>query len=180
MSKKTVIVGCQMKKTKKTAFIGLMLAIIAILSAIEHILLPPLPFLPPNMKLGLSNIIVMYCVFFVGKAQAVTLNIAKSLFVLLMRGPVAGVLSFCGGILSVCTIILLIKIFKERVSYTAVSVAGAIAHNVGQFAAVSVIIDSPYIIYYLPVLLISGIILGSITGLLLKTIMPAFHNIFKL
>ena len=156
-----------------------MLAIIAILSAIEHILLPPLPFLPPNMKLGLSNIIVMYCVFFVCKTQAAALNIAKSMFVLLMRGPFAAALSFCGGILSISIIILLIKIFKERVSYTAVSVTGAIAHNIGQFAAVSVIINSPYIIYYLPVLLISGVILGSITGLLLRIIMPAFNNIYK-
>jgi len=166
-------------KTKKIALIGLLLAIIAVLSAIEHILLPPLPFLPPNMKLGLSNIIVMYCVFFIGSAQAVTLNIAKSAFVLLMRGPIAATLSFCGGILSVCIIILLIKIFKERVSYISVSVAGAIAHNTGQFAAVSVIINSPYIIYYLPALLISGVILGTVTGLLLRIIMPAFNHILK-
>jgi heptaprenyl diphosphate synthase len=165
--------------TKKIALTGLMLAIIAILSAMEHILLPPLPFLPPNMKLGLANIIIMYCVFFVSKTQAVTLSIAKSLFVLLMRGPVAAALSLCGGMLSVCAIILLIKIFKERISYTAVSVAGAVAHNIGQFAAVSVIIYTPYIIYYLPVLLISGVILGNITGLLLRIIMPAFNNIFK-
>ena len=168
-----------MNKTKKIALTGLMLAIIIILSAIEHILLPPLPFLPPNMKLGLSNIIIMYCVFFISKTQAVTLNTAKSLFVFLMRGSVAASLSFCGGILSILIIIMLIYIFKERVSYTAVSVAGAVAHNIGQFAAVSIIIYSPYIIYYLPVLLISGVILGNITGLLLKIIMPAFHNIFK-
>jgi heptaprenyl diphosphate synthase len=169
-----------MNKTKKIAFIGLMLAIIAVLSAIEHILLPPLPFLPPNMKLGISNIIVMYCVFFIGKAEAVTLNIAKSLFVLLMRGPAAGMISFCGGLLSIGVIILLIKIFGERISYTAVSVAGAVAHNAGQFAAVSIMVYSPYIIYYLPVLMISGVILGTVTGFLLKSIMPAFHYIFNI
>jgi len=168
-----------MKKTKKIALVGLMLAIIAVLSALEHILLPPLPFLPPNMKLGLSNIIIMYCVFFVGKTQAVTLTAAKSLFVLLMRGPVAAALSFCGGIFSVCAVILLIKIFKERVSYIFVSVSGAVSHNAGQFAAVSVITYSPYIIYYLPVLLISGVMLGTVTGLLLRIIMPAFNHILK-
>jgi len=168
-----------MNKTKKNALIGLMLAIIIILSAVEHIFLPPLPFLPPNMKPGISNIIIMYCVFFIGKTQALTLNIAKSFFAFLMRGPVAASLSFSGGILSVCAIILLVKIFKERGSYIFISVAGATAHNIGQFAAVSVILYSPYIIYYLPVLLISGVILGTVTGILLKIIMPAFNYILK-
>ena len=165
-----------MKKTKKIAFIGLMLAIIAALSALEHTL-PPLPFLPPNVKLGLSNIITMYCVFFVSRAQAVTLNVAKSFFVLLMRGPIAAALSFCGGMLSIGIIILLIVIFRERISYTAVSVAGAISHNIGQFIAVSVILYSPYIIYYLPVLIVSGVIMGAVTGTLLKVVLPVLDNI---
>ena len=168
-----------MNKTKKTALIGLMLAVIAILSAFEHMLLPPLPFLPPNMKLGLSNVIIMYCVFFIGKPQAVSLNIAKSQFVLLLRGPNAATLSFCGGMLSVCAVILTVRIFRERASYVYVSVTGAVAHNIGQFAAVSVLTGSPYIIYYLPVLLIAGVVLGTVTGALLKIIMPAFHRIFN-
>ena len=167
-----------MKKTKKIAFIGIMLAIIMALSALEH-MLPPLPLLPPNVKLGLSNIITMYCVFFISRAQAVTLNIAKSFFVLLVRGPVAAALSFCGGMLSICVIIMLILIFRERISYAAASVAGAIAHNTGQLIAVSFILYSPYIIYYLPVLIISGVIMGMITGTLLKVVMPVLNNILK-
>ena len=167
-----------MKKTKRIAFAGLMLAVIAALSALEHTL-PPLPLLPPNVKLGLSNIITMYCVFFISRTQAAALNTAKSFFVFLMRGPVAAVLSFCGGMLSICVIILLIAIFRERISYASVSVAGAIAHNIGQFIAVSVILYSPYIIYYLPVLIVSGIIMGTLTGTLLKVVLPVLNQIMK-
>lgn len=167
-----------MKKPKQIAFIGLMLAIIAVLSAIEH-MLPPLPLLPPNVKLGLSNIIIMYCVFFISRIQAVTLNIAKSFFVLLTRGPIAATLSFCGGMLSIVVIILLAVLLRERISYAAVSVAGAISHNIGQLIAVSVIISSPYIIYYLPVLIVSGVIMGLVTGALLKVVLPVLNNILK-
>lgn len=167
-----------MKKPKQIAFIGLMLAIIAVLSAIEH-MLPPLPLLPPNVKLGLSNIIIMYCVFFISRIQAVTLNIAKSFFVLLTRGPIAATLSFCGGMLSIVVIILLAVLFRERISYAAVSVAGAISHNIGQLIAVSVIISSQYIIYYLPVLIVSGVIMGLVTGALLKVVLPVLNNILK-
>ena len=169
-------------RLKRLAFTGIMLGIIIALSAVEQ-MLPPLPLLPPTMKLGLSNIITMYCVFFVSRTQAVMLNAAKSLFILLIRGPIAAVLSFCGGMLSITVIILLTMIFRERISYIAVSVAGALSHNMGQFAAVSVILYSPdigyYYLYYLPVLIISGIIMGTITGTLLKVVTPAFNNILK-
>jgi heptaprenyl diphosphate synthase len=70
--------------SKRLASAGLMLAVIVILTALEH-MLPPLPFLPPNVKPGLSNVITMYCVFFVSRRQAVTLNALKSFFVLLLR-----------------------------------------------------------------------------------------------
>lgn len=167
-----------MKKTQKIAFLGLMLAVMTILSVLEH-MLPPLPFLPPNVKLGLSNIITMYCVFFIGKGEAACLNALKSVFVFLTRGPVAGILSFCGGMLSIGLIVLLVILFKDKISYIAVSIVGAIAHNLGQFAAVSFMMDFGFMIYYMPILLISGILMGVLTGTLLKVILPVFRSVFK-
>lgn len=43
----------------------------------------PLPALPPGVKLGLSNIAVMYCLFYMGKENAFILLVLKSLFVFL-------------------------------------------------------------------------------------------------
>ncbi|MCL2084199.1 MAG: Gx transporter family protein [Oscillospiraceae bacterium] len=165
-----------MLKTKKVAFLGMMLALIFILSALEH-MLPPLPLLPPNVRLGLANIITMYCVFFVGRAPAVTLNILKALFVFLTRGAVAGLLSLCGGMLSICAVILLVALFRDKISYAAVSVAGACAHNLGQYAAVSALLGSAYVIYYLPVMLASGVLMGLATGTLLKLTLPMLHRL---
>jgi len=165
-----------MGKTKKIVFLGIMLAIVIVLSAVEH-MLPPIPLLPPNVRIGLSNIVTMYCVFFVNFRSAVMLNLLKSLFVLLMRGPVAGLLSLCGGMLSICVIILLIVIFKDKISYAAVSVVGACFHNLGQYAAVSFLLASPYLMYYVPVLMISGVAIGLLTGTLLKVTLPVLHKI---
>jgi heptaprenyl diphosphate synthase len=165
-----------MVKTKKIVFLGLMLAIIIVLSALEH-MLPPLPLLPPNVRIGLSNIVTMYCVLFVSRTSAVTLNLLKSLFVLLTRGPIAGLLSLCGGMLSIFVIILLIVIFRDRISYVTISVAGACFHNLGQYAAVSFLLASPYLMYYLPVLIVSGVAVGFLTGALLKLTLPALHSI---
>lgn len=157
---------------------GLMLAVIMVLTFIEH-MLPPLPLLPPNVKLGLSNIVTMYCIFFLGKNEAFTLAVLKSGFVLLTRGPVAGLLSVTGGLLSVTVIALLLFIFKSRLSYLTASISGAITHNVGQIVAVSFLMGTSMIFYYLPVLIVTGILMGVITGTMLKVLLPIFDSTYN-
>lgn len=166
----------RMKNTKKIAFLGLMLALIIVLMIIER-MIPPLPFLPPHFKLGLSNIIVMYSLFFIGKKDVFLLVALKASFNAMMRGPLGGVLSLSGGLLSVAVIVLISLIFKNKVSYVALSIAGAIFHNLGQIAVMAVYLQSPILLqFYLPIILIAGTILGTITGVSLKTIMPIFHR----
>lgn len=165
--------------TKKIALMGVMLAFILALSYLEH-LLPPLPVLPPNFRFGLSNIVTMYCFFFIGKSSALTLNILKSLFVALMRGPFAGVLSFSGGMLSIIVLIILTAVFRDKISYIMLSVCAAIAHNLGQIAAASFVVKTNILWVYFPVLLATGIVMGIITGTLLKIIMPLLHKLLML
>lgn len=53
----------------RIALIGLMLSLALVLSLFES-MLPALPFLPVGVKLGLSNIVTMYCLFFLGARPA--------------------------------------------------------------------------------------------------------------
>ena len=156
-----------------------MLAIMMVVAFFEQ-MLPPLPLLPPHVKLGLSNVITMYCFFFVGKKYTVILLILKSSFVLLTRGQIAFLLSLTGGMLSILVIVALVFLFRTKVSYMVISIAGAIFHNIGQLTALSLIFRNNFVFYYLPILLISGIIMGSVTGTLLKIVMPVFKNIIKM
>lgn len=166
------------KKTKKLAVMGMLLAVTIILSFIEY-QLPPLPFLPPNFKLGISNIIVMYTLYNLGGGSAYVMAILKSLFVLLTRGPVAAFMSISGGLLSVTVILLLTIIFKDKISYLVLSIFGAIAHNIGQLAAARFQFQTDVVKYYLPILILMGIIMGTLTGLLLRIIMPILERIQK-
>ena len=52
---------------------GLLFAVAVVLSYIEGMV--TIPGLPPGIKLGLSNIVTMYCVFFLGVPSAYTLAI---------------------------------------------------------------------------------------------------------
>ena len=165
-------------KTKNVALGGLMLAMIVVLSIIESFF-PPMPFLPPGVKLGLSNIVVMYSVFFLSKKYAVCLAIFKSIFVFLTRGFLASLFSFSGGLLSIVVIVLFVSIFKDKISYITLSILGAISHNIGQIIVFSFVMKNVYVMFsYTPILIISGIIMGTVTGILLKAIMPVFKKMF--
>jgi heptaprenyl diphosphate synthase len=167
-----------MKKTKYIAYMAMLLTLIAVLSIFES-MLPPFPFLPPGVKIGLANTVTMFTLFFIGKKEAFCLTGLKAVFVGITRGVTAGVLSFSGGILSIITLIVLLLVFKSKISYAALSISGAIAHNIGQLIAVCIMFDNIYTMYYLPVLIISGTVMGSITGILLKTVIPALSSPLK-
>ena len=162
-------------KAKKIAYMGVMLSLIIVLSLLER-LLPPLPMAPPGVNLGLSNIIIMYCSFFIGIKPAFGLAALKSIFVAFTRAPVAGYLSLCGGLLSVLIISILLIVYKRKISYVAVSICGAVAHNMGQVIAASAI-SSAGILYYIPALIVMGIIMGIVTGITLTVLLPVFHRI---
>lgn len=165
-------------KINNIALTGVMLALTIALSFAEHSL-PPLPFAPPGVQMGLSNIVVMHVLFFSGKRQALGLAFAKSMFAALLRGAMAGLLSFCGGIISILTMIILIAFFKENISFLMLSIFAAIMHNVGQVCVASIILGTPKIWYYLPMLIIAGVVMGSVTGTLLRAVMPVFKRTFS-
>jgi heptaprenyl diphosphate synthase len=163
-------------RTRQLVLTGLFFAIALVLAIVENTL-PPLPIPVPGVKFGLSNIAVMFALFFLAKGQAYTIAVLKALFVMMTRGLIAGVLSLSGGLLSLTVMLLLLLIFRERISYLVISMAGAIAHNIGQFAAIACIYAGFYMAAYLPVLLVSGVAAGIVTATLLRFIMPAFKKL---
>lgn len=162
--------------TKLTVMTALLFAIAIVLSIIEG-LFPPIIVFAPGVKLGLSNIVVMYALFFLKKKQAFTIAILKALFVFVTRGAIAGILSFSGGILSLLVMLSLLYIFRERISYLSLSIFGSVSHNIGQFIAIAYIYKGIYFWAYLPTLLIAGVIAGIGTSTLLRFILPAFKRL---
>lgn len=158
----------------KVAVPGLMLALALVLSFFES-MLPALPFLPVGVKLGLSNIVTMYCLLFLGAKTAFAVAVLKALFVLLTRGAIGAALSLSGGLCSVCLMLL----FKRMpgLGDRLISVVGAISHNIGQLILASIILKSIYTFYYLPVMILSGVGMGLITGILLRLVMPYLKNV---
>ncbi|MBR1736011.1 MAG: Gx transporter family protein [Firmicutes bacterium] len=168
----------QDKRTKNLTLTAMLLSLIIVLSIFES-MLPSFPFLPPGVKLGLSNTVIMYSLFFTTKKNALFLAVLKSLFSFMTIGFVAFALSLAGGIASIIIMILLTAVFKDKISLLILSIFGAIFHNIGQIITYMLLLGDTNILYYLSILIISGIIMGSITGTILKLILPAFNKIFR-
>ena len=165
-------------RTKYLALTALLLTAAVILSIVEG-MLPSLSVVAPGVRLGLSNIPVMYALFFLEKKQAFTVAVLKSGFVFLTRGATAGILSFCGGMLSIAVMIVLMR-FNKKASYTAISISGAVAHNMGQLAVSSIIYIGFNMIFYLPPLAAAGVAAGALTATVLRCAMPALERMNKL
>ena len=167
-------------KTKTLSRTALLFALSIVMAYLEH-LIPPLPFAPPGVKLGLSNIITMYALFFIGIPQAFLIAVLKAGFVLLTRGTIASLLSLSGGLASVGVMALLSipgrKDDSKKLTYLFLSISGAIFHNLGQLVIVYFMISHSFLAY-IPVLIISGIVMGLITGSLLYLLLPALHHSF--
>jgi heptaprenyl diphosphate synthase len=163
-------------KTKQLVLTALLFAVALVLSVVENSF-PPISAGIPGIKLGLSNIAVMFALFFLYKRNAFTIAVLKAVFVLATRGPVAALLSLGGGVLSIAVMSLLILIFKDRISYLVLSIFGSVSHNAGQFIIISLLYTNMYLWVYLPVLLIAGVVAGTATSTLLRLILPAFKRL---
>ena len=160
------------EKTRHIALSGLLFALAMALSFIEGSLV--IPGLLPGMKLGLANIVVMYALFFMGVKQALVLDVLKALFVFLVSGFTAGL---CGGLLSLLVMAVLYYVVPVRPTWFILSVCGALAHNVGQLLGAGVIISSSLSLYYAPVMLVLGLVMGALTSITLKTLLPALGRL---
>ncbi len=163
------------KKTHEIALSGLLFALAMALSFIEGTLV--IPGLMPGMKLGLANIVVMYALFFMGAKQALVLDLLKALFVFLVSGWTAGFLSLCGGLLSLLVMWILYYHFPVRPTWFILSVCGALFHNIGQLLGASVVLSSAMSLYYAPVMLVLGLVMGAVTSVTLRAILPALGKI---
>lgn len=162
------------KKAQNIALLGVLFALAMALSFCESGIAPLLG-LMPAMKLGLSNIVVMYALLFLSKKQALVLVALKALFALLTRGATAGFLSLCGGGLSWCIMVLLLLVPLPVTGYI-FSVCGALAHNIGQLVGAAWLLSDRMALSYAPVLLTVGVGVGSVTYAVSKAVFPALQR----
>ncbi|MGI6777023.1 MAG: Gx transporter family protein [Acetivibrionales bacterium] len=164
-----------MSSTKKLVLIALFVSQALVLSIIESWI--PLPVAIPGVKLGLSNIITLIAIIFFGFKEAIIIVIIRTFLASLYTGGFSVLLfSITGGVLSAIVMALLYKKFASAFSIIGISVAGAIMHNIGQLMVASLIMQELSVFFYLPVLLVSGILTGCFVGLCTNFLAKALNK----
>ncbi len=159
---------------KKTAMYGLLLAFGMILSYVEVLL--PLDFIAYGVKLGLANLISVFLLYRKNFHTALCINLLRIVLVALLFGNVMTLIySLCGGLLSLACMLgfKALKVFSP----VGVSVAGGVAHNIGQLCVASAVLGSTAVFYYTPVLLIAGTICGFLIGVASTLVLARVHII---
>lgn len=152
-----------MKRTKKIAQYGLTVALALVLSYVEA-QVPPF-FAIPGVKLGLTNVVVLYALYVMGVKSALLINIIRILLVGAMFGNgVSLMYSLAGGILSWIAMVVLKECFKFHI--VAVSVAGGVFHNIGQILVAMVLLQTKAIAWYFLILWFTGIAAGVLIGVI--------------
>ena len=148
--------------TKKLTMTALLAALALIFSYIEVLI----PFSPaiPGIKLGIANLVVIVALYHMGLKCAITINVVRIFIAGLLFSGVFGIIySLAGAILSMTVMVLLKK--TGLFSVAGVSMAGGVAHNLGQILAAAFLVSNLSIFIYFPVLIFSGLISGALIGI---------------
>lgn len=148
--------------SKKVAFYGVFAALAILMGYVESLFPPPVPV--QGVKLGLANVIVLIVLYFMGAKAALGINVIRVVISALLFSGFSGFLySIAGAGVSFIIMVLAKKIKSSGI--IGVSVLGGVAHNIAQIGVAAAVLNTPGLFYYLPVLIISGVVMGVITGI---------------
>lgn len=147
---------------RKTALTGMLAALALIFTWIESML----PFQPglPGVKLGLANFVVVTAMYRLNNRYAFGINLVRVILSGLMFAGLSGLMYSLAGSLCSFAVMALLK-RTGKFSVTGVSMAGGVAHNMGQLMAAMAAVSSFSIGYYYPVLWFSGMAAGIVVGI---------------
>ena len=156
-------------KTLSIAQSGLMIAFAMIVSYIESIL--PFYFGAPGIKPGFANFFVVFLIIMRQYKQALFVNGCRILLTGLLFGNMFSILySLMGALCSFLAMFLISRV--TWMSIVNISMVGGVCHNMGQYAVACVVLHGTDLTYYLPVLMLAGVISGGLNGVLVRTISP--------
>lgn len=152
----------------KVAYGGVLTALALIFSYVESLI--PITIGIPGVKLGLANLLIVFALYKLDTKMALTISVIRILLSGFMFGNAFSIVySLAGGLVSFLAMIC----FKRTKAFSAVgvSISGGVFHNIGQMIVAIMVVESYYVGYYLPVLIIAGAITGLLIGIVTEAVL---------
>ena len=154
-----------MSKTKKMVTLMMFSALAIIINLFESAFIPPIQF---GIRFGLANIMALITIKMFGIKEMLVVNTLRVTIGNLLKGLIFGSpfwISFSGVAFSSIAIIVFHKL-KTSLLFT--SIMSAIFHSFGQVVMVMILYNQVNIIALLPILVISSVATGVLTGLIAR------------
>lgn len=158
----------------RAAYFGVFTALALIFSYVEALI--PIHFGIPGVKLGLANLAIVIVLYKTDFKEALLLSVTRVVLAGFIFGSLFSILySMAGGILS----LLVMTALKQSKSFSiiGVSMAGGVCHNIGQLVVAMLVVETYQVGYYLPVLLVSGLVTGALIGIVCREVLKRVQNI---
>lgn len=158
----------------RVAYFGVFTALALIFSYVESLI--PIQLGIPGVKLGLANLIIVIALYKMRLSEVFLLSIVRILLSGFLFGNYFSILySLAGGLLSLAVMALLKK--AGDFSVMGISMAGGVFHNVGQLVVAMMVVETFSVGYYLPVLLVAGLVTGFLIGVAAGEMLKRLVNI---
>ena len=158
----------------RTAYLGIFAALAIIFGYLECLI--PFHIGIPGVKLGIANIVTVVLLYKMGAKEAGLITVLRVLVSGFLFSNGFSILYSLAG----CTMSLMVMyMLKKEGSFSiyGVSMAGGVAHNIGQIAIASIVMETGSIWYYLPILLISGVLTGFVIGFVSEEMLKRMRKI---
>ena len=157
----------------KVAYFGVFTALALIFSYVETLI--PVNFGIQGVKLGLANLVIVIALYKMKLSDAFLLSVVRVVLSGFIFGNYFSILySLSGGVLSLAVMALLKR--AGGFSVIGISIAGGIAHNIGQLIVAMLVVQTFRVAYYLPVLLLAGMLAGSVIGIAANEMLKRLVN----
>ena len=157
--------------SSKVAYAGLMLALSVVIGYVEFLI--PINIGVPGIKLGLANTVSLILLYIFGVQYALFINVCRIILLGFLFGNMTSVIYGITGTIFSLTIMLILK-KTGRFSIVAVSATGAVFHNIGQLISAYFLTKVRELIFYVPVLMVFGLLfgitVGAVSNIILKTL----------
>ena len=146
---------------KRIARYALLVSLAMVLSWLESLIV--FPGLLPGMKVGLTNLVVVFALYRMSPRDAAAVSLARVALVSLTFGNAYSfAYSLAGAALSLAVMTGLKR--TGRFSILGVSIAGGVCHNLGQLGVAMAVLGTARLGGYLPWLMAGGVAAGTAVG----------------
>ncbi len=149
--------------------LSVLLAMGVILNYIETFFIPT-AFIAPGIKLGLANGVGLIVLYYFGDTEFLTIGVLRVILSGLFTGFGFAFLIGLSGFFVSALMVIIAKYF-QLFSIFGLSMIAAVFHGFGQILMVTYLYESIYMLNYLPILMVTGLIAGLFIAWITKEVL---------